>query len=193
MISHLDAQIDRILNELDRQNLCENTIVIYTVDHGLSLGKYSFFAKQSMYDHSLASPFIISGKNIPKGIRSKQRIYIQDAVPTCMELTGVPKSEYSYIQFKSLLSLSKNGTNRSKHPIYRAYCDKSRCIIEDNWKLTYYSKIKKFQLFNLDNDPFELVDVIDRPNNHTVSQDLLNPLKDCQKQFSDDLIIPELK
>ena len=193
LISHLDAQIDRILNELDRQNLRENTIVIYTADHGLSLGNHSFFAKQSMYDHSLASPFIISGKNIPKGIRSKQRIYIQDAVPTCLELAGVPKSEYSYIQFKSLLPLSKNGTNRSKHPIYGAYCDKSRCIIEDNWKLTYYSKIKKFQLFNLDNDPFELVDVIDRPDNLTVSQDLLNLLKGCQKQFSDDLIIPELK
>lgn len=188
LISHLDTQLGRIINELKKQGLYENTVIIYTADHGLSLGNHSFMAKQSMYDHSLASPFIISGPQIPKGVRSKQRIYIQDVVPTTLELAGQSKSDYTDIEYESLLPLGADGSSGHMAPIYGAYKDLSRCIVHDQWKLIYYPQADKFRLYNLEKDPNELSDVSDHPENQTVRQKLINLLVEQQKKLGDDQV-----
>lgn len=54
LISHLDQKIGRVLDKLEQLDLDDNTYIVFTSDHGLSLGNHSFMAKQSMYEHSLA-------------------------------------------------------------------------------------------------------------------------------------------
>ncbi|MEM6885542.1 MAG: sulfatase-like hydrolase/transferase [Verrucomicrobiota bacterium] len=189
LISHMDDQISRILAELDRLGLRENTIIIYTADHGLSLGNHSFFAKQSMYDHSLASPLIISGPGIPQNVRTQQRIYIQDVVPTTLELAGIPESDFSDMEFTSLLPLNTSGTGRSLPSVLGGYKDLSRCIIQGPWKLMYYAKLKRFRLYHLEKDPHELNDVAEHPENRQVIQNLLQSLKAQQQEFGDKLKI----
>lgn len=189
LISHMDAQLGRILAELDKQGMRENTVIIYSADQGLSVGNHSFFCKQSMYEHSLAVPFVISGPNIPKGVRSKQRIYIQDAMPTTLELSGLPKAEYADVDFESLLPLDEKGSQGHTSPIYGGYQEKSRCIIQGDWKLMYYPAVKIFRLYNLKKDPHELFDVADNPENRPVIDKLLGILLDQQKQLGDSLPI----
>ncbi|MBB2496860.1 sulfatase-like hydrolase/transferase [Aquipseudomonas ullengensis] len=123
LISHMDAQISRILGELKNQGMSDNTVIIYTADNGLSIGNNSFMAKQSMYDHSLASPLIISGPKIPKGIQSNQRIYIQDIMPTTLEISDLVKSDFADVDFDSLLPLNQHATQKHSSPIYGAYMD----------------------------------------------------------------------
>ena len=189
LISHLDAQLARILAELDKQGMRENTVIIYSADHGLSLGNHSFFAKQSMYDHSLAAPLIISGPNMPKGVRSKQRVYIQDVMPTTLELGGLLKADYADVEFESLLPLDKNGSQGHTRPIYGGYQGRSRCIIKGDWKLMYYPAVKIFRLYNLKEDPNELSDVVTNPENKPIIKKLLGILKDEQQRLGDTLLI----
>ncbi len=193
LVTHMDDQIARVIAEVDKQGLRENTIIIYTADHGLSLGNHSFFAKQSMYDHSLAAPFIILGPGMPKGVRSSQRIYVQDVVPTTLELAGASEKNRVGIEFDSLLPLGDKGTKNEREPIYGAFRDFSRCVISDNWKLVYYPPVKKFRLFNLENDPAELKDLIDNPEYTQKVQGLLKLLVAEQKKFNDKTMFEEVQ
>ena len=56
MITHMDADIGRILGTLEDKGLSENTIVIYTSDHGLGVGQHGLMGKQNLYDHSMRIP-----------------------------------------------------------------------------------------------------------------------------------------
>ena len=188
LISHMDDQLARILNELDKQGLRENTVIIYTSDHGLSLGNHSFMAKQSMYDHSLASPFIISGPGLPKGVRTQQRIYIQDIVPTTLAMAGVAEHDYADVEFTNLLPLGMKGSVKYDQPIYGAYKTKSRSIIKGDWKLIYYTDVNKFRLFNLKLDPYELNDVAKLPEHKERIAHLVGVLQQQQNRFNDDSV-----
>ncbi|MEO0795174.1 MAG: sulfatase-like hydrolase/transferase [Verrucomicrobiota bacterium] len=188
LISHLDTQLGRIIDTLKEEGLYENTVIIYTADHGLSLGNHSFMAKQSMYDHSLASPFIIAGPEIPKGVRSKQRIYIQDVVPTTLEIAGQSRSDYADIEFESLLPLGRDGSSGHTVPIYGGYKNLSRCIVHGQWKLIYYTNVDKFRLFDLETDPNELMDVSDLPENRAVIERLSKILMMQQKTLGDEQV-----
>ena len=75
VISHLDEQVGKIINHLEKEDLLENTYVIFTSDHGLAVGQHGLIGKQSLYDHSIRVPLIITGPNI-----KKRSIYNQDAV-----------------------------------------------------------------------------------------------------------------
>ena len=188
LISHLDAQLARIIAELDAQGLRENTVIIYTADHGLSLGNHSFMAKQSMYDHSLASPFIIQGPNIPKGVRTQQRIYIQDIVPTTLAMAGLEEAEYQDVEFENLLPFNKSGSKNYNQPIYGGYKKESRCIIKGDWKLIYYTDLKLYRLFNLKQDPHEMTDVATKLENKQRITELINILESQQHRFNDDSV-----
>jgi arylsulfatase A-like enzyme len=61
MISHLDAQIGRILDALSRRGVLEDTIIVLAGDNGLAIGRHGLMGKQNMYDHSLHVPLLISG------------------------------------------------------------------------------------------------------------------------------------
>ena len=61
MISHMDAEMGRILDTLDDKNLRGDTIVIYTSDHGLGVGQHGLMGKQNLYDHSMRIPLIMRG------------------------------------------------------------------------------------------------------------------------------------
>ena len=66
MISHLDQQVGRILKALNSTGHADNTIVIFTSDHGLAVGSHGLLGKQNLYDHSMHSPLIVTGPGIPQ-------------------------------------------------------------------------------------------------------------------------------
>jgi arylsulfatase A-like enzyme len=65
MITHMDRRIGDILQALDDNGLTNDTIVVYTSDHGLSIGQHGLMGKQNMYDHSVRIPFILRGGKLP--------------------------------------------------------------------------------------------------------------------------------
>ena len=90
MISHLDAQIGRLLDALAATGHADDTIVVYTADHGLAVGQHGLLGKQNVYDHSLRVPLIMRGPGIPAGQRCEGLCYLHDVFPTILEMAGVP-------------------------------------------------------------------------------------------------------
>src|SRR5699024_1231334 len=67
MISHMDAEIGRILKAVREKGIERETIIVYTSDHGLACGQHGLIGKQNLYDHSIRIPFIIKGPDIEAG------------------------------------------------------------------------------------------------------------------------------
>jgi choline-sulfatase len=109
--------------------------------------------KQNMFEHSLRVPFIMSGPNIPRGKVIDERIYMQDAVTTTLELAN---ADTKGIDFRSLLPLLHGQNEKHYDAIYGAFtATHQRAVIDDTHKLILYPKGKISLLFDLDADPLE--------------------------------------
>ena len=81
-VSYVDAQIGRVLEELDRQGLRENTIIVFWSDHGWKLGDYGDWCKHTNFELDTHVPLIYSGPGIPSGRRSAALVEYIDIYPT---------------------------------------------------------------------------------------------------------------
>jgi arylsulfatase A-like enzyme len=159
VISHLDAQVGRILAALEKSGERENTILIYASDHGLAMGSHGLRGKQNMYEHTVNVPLIITGPGIPQGQQSDAQCYLRDLFPTTCDLAGVEIP--STVEGKSLRPLLAGKAKSIYDAVFCHFGDVQRMIRTDRWKLIYYPKIDRWQLFDLKNDPLELVDLVD--------------------------------
>ena len=90
MCTFLDAQIGRVLGALNACGLADRTRVIYTSDHGETLGDYGLWGKSVMYDSAVAVPLILAGPDVPAGAVRDVSVSLVDAFPTICEGAGVP-------------------------------------------------------------------------------------------------------
>ena len=172
IVTHMDAQIGRILEALEASGRADNTWIFFTADHGLAVGRHGLSGKQNMYEHSMRVPFIVVGPEVSAGARIDTPIYLQDIMPTTLELAGL--TEVSGVDFKSLLPLLKGVEKTHYDAVYGAYLDRQRMIRMGDWKLIHYPGIGVERLYNLREDPMEMVDLarpdLARPMNPTTSQ-----------------------
>lgn len=156
MVTHLDEQVGRILDHLERSGRGERTVVIFSSDHGLAVGQHGLFGKQNMYDHSLRVPMMIAGPGIPEGKKIASPVYLQDIMPTTLELAGAEVP--SHVDFRSMLPAIFDGDG-GYEAIYGAYLESQRCVVEDGWKLVLYPRVPEFRLYDLTSDPAETRDL----------------------------------
>ena len=117
MITHLDAEIGRILEALEGNGLAGNTIVIYCADHGLAVGQHGLMGKQNLYEHSIRIPLILRGPGIAAGQRSDALCYLHDLFPTLLERAGcaLPETNEGY----SLNALLNGQRSRHRRSLFR--------------------------------------------------------------------------
>lgn len=160
-ITHMDAQIGRILQALEESGKADNTWIIFSSDHGLSVGHHGLVGKQNMYDPAMRAPFIVWGPGVKAGSVIDAPIYIQDAMATALEISGQTAPEY--IDYKSVLPLLDGRADKSYEKIYGAYIDTQRMILSGDWKLIAYPQLKKVKLFNVAKDPMEMNNLAENP------------------------------
>lgn len=186
IITHMDAQIGRILDALKKTGQAENTYVIFTADHGLAVGHHGLLGKQNMYDHSVRVPFVVTGPDVPKGEARQAPIYMQDVMPTALELAGVDKPDH--VQFHSLLPMIRRSSGSSPYSaIYGAYLQLQRAVTFDGYKLILYPKIKKVRLYNLAKDPGEMHDLAGEDGEQPRMKQLFKQLLRLQTETGDTL------
>jgi arylsulfatase A-like enzyme len=195
MITHMDAHIGRILDALDRHDLRQNTIVVFTSDHGLAVGQHGLLGKQNVYDHSIRVPFVVAGPGIPQGKRIDDPIYYQAVVPATLEWAGVPKP--SHVEFESLTRRLDAGPDEvASEPIYSAYLDLQRAVTSEGYKLVLYPKVRVHRLFDLTKDPLETRDLAGDPAHATLTRRLFTRLLELQARWRDPLelvsVFPDL-
>lgn len=162
-IEYIDTEIGRVLKKLKETGELENTFIFFTSDHGIAVGKHGLMGKQNLYEHSIKIPFIVKGPNIKKNKKIQGNIYLSDVLPTLCDLSGIKIPENIFGKsFKSVLLGNKK---KIRDVIYAVYSGGSkpgiRSVKKDNWKLIKYDvmdgKVRKTQLFNLKQNPNELL------------------------------------
>lgn len=186
IITHLDAQIGKILDALEASGQADNTYIFFSADHGLSVGRHGLIGKQSLFDHSIRPPMMVVGPDIPKGQKVDADVYLQDIMATSLELAGVPKP--SYVNFNSFLPLARGTQTQSNYPaIYGAYEKNSqRMIRKDGFKLIVYPRAEKKLLFDMNKDPQEMHDLADLPEYAEKVAELSAALQQLQQDMGDE-------
>jgi choline-sulfatase len=139
--------------------------------------------KQNLYDHSVRVPFIAAGPGIEANSRTGAKIYLQDVMPTTLELGGAEKPER--VQFESLTPIWKGETDRSRDAIYGAYRTLQRMVVVGDYKLIIYPGIGKRLLFNLRDDPTETHNLAEDPSQSWRLSDMERVLRDLQQETGD--------
>lgn len=182
-VEFMDDQIGRILNSLKESGRLENTIIVFSSDHGLAIGSHGLFGKQNLYEHSMRSPLMIAGPGIPKGQQTSAMCYLLDIFPTLGELAGV--SAPSGSEGRSLTPVLVDPTKTYRSCILTAYANTQRAIRDDRWKLVVFPQINKTQLFDLQSDPDEMHDLSNDPKHKQELARLTALLREQQQDASD--------
>lgn len=158
LCTHIDHQIGHLIGTLHWEGLLEDTIVLFTSDHGDMLGNHGMWAKQVFYEPSCNIPMILMGtKDDPRvGLnRTDERLVeIRDVMPTLLDMCGIEIPE-------TVEGLSMLG-NQTRETLYGEYGETphaSRMVRNDRYKLIWYPCGNHFQLFDLQEDPHELTDL----------------------------------
>ncbi|MBK1791397.1 sulfatase-like hydrolase/transferase [Persicirhabdus sediminis] len=186
LITHMDVQIGKILDALEASGKLDNTYIFYTADHGLAVGHHGFIGKQNLYEHSMGAPLIINGPGLEKGKRITENVYIQDIMPSTLELAGVEVPEKVF--FKSLMPLATGETDKGRDHIYGGFLMDQRSILQGDWKLISYPTIPKFRLYNIKNDPDEMNDLAENPEHAGKLQSLKILLVEEMERQNDPLL-----
>lgn len=161
MITHLDAQIGRILQALEETGQADNTIVVLAGDNGLAIGRHGLMGKQNMYDHSLHVPLIMAGPGVPQGERRDAFCYLLDIYPTLCDLIGIAVP--GTVEGKSLVPAMQDPEENVRDTLLFAYRGIQRAVQDHRYKLIEYvvDGTRTTQLFDLQADPWEMYNLVD--------------------------------
>ena len=181
-ITTIDDNIGRLIATLRHRDQLENTIVVFSSDHGLSMGAHGLMGKQNVYEHGYKAPMIIAGPGIRHG-RADDPVYLLDLFPTLCDLTGIPIPHgLDGRSFASMLTSNQAGPREA---VLLSYTDTQRAIRHQGWKLIRYPQINRSQLFHLASDPHETRDLSnDPPQGHRIRQ-VMAKMKTLQKEQGD--------
>ncbi len=169
LVTRLDALIGQILDAVERAGLTENTMVVYTADHGEQVGERGLWWKQTFYEDSVKVPAIVSWPGvIPAGQRSSRVISQFDLNATMLEAGGAEPLPFSH--GRSLVEVANEPERDNWDGLtFAEYCTEpndpahsdgdrtwqQRMVRRGDWKLMLFAGMPSM-LFNLREDPDEL-------------------------------------
>jgi len=182
VISAMDHHIGRLLAALKELGMYENTIFVYSADHGLAIGSHGLFGKQNLYEAGMKPPLIFAGPGIPQG-ESKALVYLLDIFPTICDLVGtdIPGG----LDGKSLKPVIEGRSSGVRDTLFLAYREVQRAVRDSRWKLIRYPQVNVTQLFDLETDPDELTNLADKPENTERIKRLTAEMERWQKSLGD--------
>ncbi|MCC2685356.1 MAG: sulfatase [Paenibacillaceae bacterium] len=208
MINFIDDTIGRVTQTLEKLGLADNTLIVFTSDHGDSMGAHGVIQKHNFfYDSFTHVPFIVAWPGAAKTGRSDELVELVDIMPTLLDAAGC---EHPFgLQGKSLAPYFTGGeytprpfaviesgehgepmtlseiTTRPEDPFdescfvwcawREAWLGRGRCIRSKDWKLSVYTN-GEAELYDMNNDPDELHNLIGRPEYEEIAQQLRNQL-----------------
>jgi choline-sulfatase len=182
LVDTMDREIGKVLDKLEELDLLENTLIIYSSDHGDQLGERDLWWKQTFYDESAKVPLIMKwAGELKSGERRDQIANLVDVSATLVDAGG--HAPLPGIDGKSLLPVARDGDAEWSDTTYSEYCTdgllawsggrvlQSRMIRQGQWKFNYYHGCPS-QLFDLKNDPNEMRNLADDSNHQEIKNKL---------------------
>ena len=205
-VASIDDNVGRMLDYLDQEGLTDDTVVMYTSDQGFFLGEHGWYDKRFMYEESLKMPFIVRyPREIGAGTSHRAIVSNVDLAPTFLDYGGVPIPDE--MQGKSIRPLLRGETpedwpkslyyrywmHLSHHHVYAHYG-----VRTERYKLIYYyakalgttgsideSKPPEWELFDLAEDEYEMVNVYHDPAYAGAIRDLKTELARLRDEVGD--------
>jgi len=187
MITHMDAQIGRILEAVEAAGEAGNTIVVFASDNGLALGQHGLLSKQSVYEHSAGVPLVFYGPGIPRRKTSDAFAYLHDIFPTLCGLTGQPVPPT--VTGKDLAPVLRGERAQVRDSVVLAYKNFQRAVRVGDWKLHRYSVRgeETTLLFHLSEDPWERFDLSAEPLLADKVAELTRVMQEALREAGDDV------
>lgn len=187
ILTHADQQIGRVLEELDARGLTDDTIIVFSSDHGLAVGEHGLMGKQNQYDHSVRVPLIFAGPGVPSGETNDALVYQSSIFSTVCDLLQV--SSPQSVEFPSLLPLIAGAADSVYTTIFGAYRHLQRMVRTRSHKLIAYPEQSRIQLFDLTVDPWETDDLSGDVEQAELIDNLRHEIERWQRTIDDDLDI----
>ena len=161
--SYVDAQLGRVLDELDTLGLADNTVVIIWGDHGWHLGEHNFWGKHNTLENAARIPLII---RIPEGVlktnavgkKTSAMVESVDLFPTLCELAGVPEPDT--LQGRSMLHLFQDPSAKHRDSVFCRFIAADTVFTERYAYTRYDTRAGWRMLYDHDNDPQENRNVV---------------------------------
>jgi len=193
----VDESIGTVMNYLKKAGLGESTLVIYMGDNGFSWGEHGLIDKRHFYEESVKVPFLVHCPELVKGgtvvTRMVQNV---DIAPTCLEMAGLKKPEYmpGYSIAQLLKGDESNWRDRIFYEYYWEYAFPMTPTMfgvrTDQYKYIRYQGIwDRNEFYDIQNDPDEMYNLIEKPELQQVIRKHLNDLNQWMEE-TDGLKIP---
>ncbi|WDR03967.1 sulfatase-like hydrolase/transferase [Devosia algicola] len=206
-VASIDESVGRLLDYLDESGLAQNTIVIYTSDQGFFLGEHGWFDKRFMYEESLKMPFLIRYPEAIKPGSTSQKIATNvDFAPTFLDYAGVRVP--TYMQGRTMRPvLESTARDEWENLAYHRYWMHKDIIHNafahygvrnERYKLIYWyndpleqlgatdgSEPPEWELFDCEDDPFELNNLAHDPQHRQIFETMLGLLDSKMDEIGD--------
>jgi arylsulfatase len=170
-ISYVDEQIGRILAALEERGDLENTLILFTADHGDMMGDHLLYRKTYPYEGSVNVPMIVSwpkslGLKAKQGQVRQELAELRDVFPTFLDAAGLPRP--GTVEGISLLDILRGKPGRKLLDLEHASCyapkDGWLALMDERYKYIYFEHPGQQQLFDLSKDPTEGNNLADQPD-----------------------------
>jgi arylsulfatase A-like enzyme len=191
MITQIDANIGRLLDTLRGQGRLDNTLVVFTADHGENLGDHRLLFKGTTYDCVTKVPFVV---RTPGAAQSADRDLLCstiDVLPTLLDLAGVAHPSPSPIQGKSLAPALDDASHHLRDSVLIENGGIRRSIRTEKALLTWHGPQTRGELYDLNADPDCMVNLWDHPDAEDLQSRLLDELIHLMAANVDPLPIKE--
>jgi arylsulfatase A-like enzyme len=193
-VSFLDAMIGRVVDHLESKGLLENTIILFSSDHGDLLRDFGSCFKVNHLNGSVRVPFLAAGPGIASGIRSEELVGLQDILPTFAAMAGADiGQDVDGIDLSSHLSGSEKPLCRdfyySTTETDKEYGGQSAMMADKRYKYIYSAANATEELYDQLEDPGELNNLAGDASRKGLLADMRNKLIDCAREFSDSSIL----
>lgn len=168
-LKFLDDQIGRIIDRVNQAGLWEDTIIVFSTDHGEMMGDHGLVSKGRLhYDAGIRCPLIVAGGPIRPGVNDRLTCSL-DFFPTFCEWAGIGPQDLPPLEGRSLL-----GGSWAEIAVGTGDCD--TVITDDHFRLTRFSDSDEGQMFDLKNDPAEQRNLYNHPDHRQKKCGLLERL-----------------
>ena len=161
-VTYMDQQVGRLLDTLDRLGQRENTIVIFTSDHGYNLGEHTMWQKLSLFEESARVPLLISAPGFEKaaGKKAQGLVELVDLYPTLLDLTGLKDKAPANLDGISLRPLLDNPDSKGKKKLaYTVTRSSGESIRTDRYRYNRWGKEGE-ELYDHQTDPKEFTNLV---------------------------------
>ncbi len=201
-VAAVDDQLGRVLAYLDDSGLADNTVVVYSSDQGFFLGDHGWFDKRWMYEESFRTPLIVRWPGVtPPSTEDSHLVQNLDFAQTFLDIAGVAAGPgTAEMQGRSLVPLLRGEDPADwRTSVYYHYYEypavhsvrRHYGVRTARYKLIHYYNLGEWELFDLEADPDELINLYDDPAHADLVADLEVELAQLREQYAVPQVDPD--